>query len=64
MRERDWWIDKFQAAGWLRDAIHCQFERECQQHRLPQRMDWDVFVFSPGKNAHIRSDARAIAAAE
>jgi ADP-heptose:LPS heptosyltransferase/2-polyprenyl-3-methyl-5-hydroxy-6-metoxy-1,4-benzoquinol methylase len=48
IRDRAWWIDRFLAAGWRQDTIHRWFERECQRHKLPQQMGWDVLVFSPG----------------
>lgn len=49
MQTREWWVERFRAAGWHRDAIHRRFERECRRHPLVQRMNWDVFVFTPGE---------------
>ncbi|MDA9504184.1 hypothetical protein XI09_05280 [Bradyrhizobium sp. CCBAU 11386] len=47
LRDRSWWCERFREAGWRKDALHRQFERTVQGHPTPQRMDWDLHVFSP-----------------
>jgi hypothetical protein len=47
MHERRWWQERFLAAGWRQDALHRIVERRCQQHPLPMRMGWQVYVFAP-----------------
>jgi cyclopropane fatty-acyl-phospholipid synthase-like methyltransferase len=47
MRDRQWWLSQFIDAGWHQDALHRAFERVCQDHTLPRRMGWTVYVFSP-----------------
>jgi hypothetical protein len=45
---RGWWEDVFRRAGWRRDPLHRIAERRCQEHPLPRRMGWEIFLFAPG----------------
>jgi hypothetical protein len=45
----EWWQREFINAGWRQDALHHAFQRMCQSHVLPNRMRWNVYVFSPGE---------------
>jgi glycosyltransferase involved in cell wall biosynthesis/SAM-dependent methyltransferase len=47
-RSRGWWVEVFRRAGWQQDPLHRVVERLCQQHPLPQRMGWEIFLFAPG----------------
>jgi cyclopropane fatty-acyl-phospholipid synthase-like methyltransferase len=47
LRDRQWWQRQFIDAGWRQDPIHRAFERACQDHSIPTRMGWTVYVFSP-----------------
>ncbi|WP_404559169.1 glycosyltransferase family 9 protein [Bradyrhizobium niftali] len=46
MRDRTWWQQQFNAAGWRQDSIHRGFERSCQAHPFVRRMNWSVYVFA------------------
>ncbi|HEU0301089.1 MAG TPA: methyltransferase domain-containing protein, partial [Longimicrobium sp.] len=45
---REWWMERFRRAGWRQDALHRVAERAFQEHPLPRRMGWEVFLFAPG----------------
>lgn len=45
MRPRDWWHGLFLRAGWRQDAIHRALARRCQEHDLPRKMGWQVYVY-------------------
>jgi glycosyltransferase involved in cell wall biosynthesis/SAM-dependent methyltransferase len=47
MRPRAWWHAEFLRAGWRQDALHRIVARACQQHELPRRMNWKVYVYAP-----------------
>lgn len=47
MRPRAWWHEEFLRAGWRQDALHRIVARSCQQHELPRRMNWKVYVYAP-----------------
>ncbi|MFN2599501.1 MAG: glycosyltransferase [Pyrinomonadaceae bacterium] len=47
LRPRAWWGEQFAAAGWRQGALGRIAERACQQHQLPKRMGWKVYVYSP-----------------
>jgi SAM-dependent methyltransferase len=47
MRPRAWWHAEFLRAGWRQDALHRIVARSCQQHELPRRMNWKVYVYAP-----------------
>jgi ADP-heptose:LPS heptosyltransferase/glycosyltransferase involved in cell wall biosynthesis/2-polyprenyl-3-methyl-5-hydroxy-6-metoxy-1,4-benzoquinol methylase len=49
LRDRSWWRERFLEAGWRQDAVHKIAERTCQADALPAKMDWTVYVFSPGQ---------------
>jgi ADP-heptose:LPS heptosyltransferase/glycosyltransferase involved in cell wall biosynthesis/SAM-dependent methyltransferase len=46
LRDRDWWMDCFERAGWHQDALHRNFESVAQRHRVPTQMGWNVHVMS------------------
>jgi ADP-heptose:LPS heptosyltransferase len=48
LQSRAWWHDRFSQAGWQQDPLHRVAERACRAHALPQRMGWDIYVYSPG----------------
>ncbi len=47
MRSRAWWHAEFLRAGWRQDALHRIVARACQQHALPRRMNWKIYVYAP-----------------
>jgi 2-polyprenyl-3-methyl-5-hydroxy-6-metoxy-1,4-benzoquinol methylase len=48
LRSRDWWHQLFLQAGW--SAAHSDLQRACQDHPLPRKMGWKVFVYRPEEN--------------
>jgi glycosyltransferase involved in cell wall biosynthesis/SAM-dependent methyltransferase len=48
-QSREWWAEVFLRAGWRQDPLHRVAERHFQQHPLPQRMGWEIFLFAPGQ---------------
>src|SRR5262249_17372152 len=48
LRTRSWWHDQLLQAGWRQDPLHRIVNRMCQDHALPKRMGWQVYVFAPG----------------
>ena len=46
-RPRRWWHEVFLTAGWRQDAIHRVAERVCQNHELPRKMSWKVYLYAP-----------------
>jgi 2-polyprenyl-3-methyl-5-hydroxy-6-metoxy-1,4-benzoquinol methylase len=46
LRSRAWWHSRFLLAGWRQDALHRVAVRSCQEHPLPQRMSWELFLYS------------------
>lgn len=46
LRSRTWWHELFVRCGWRQDALHRIAERACRSHSLPQRMRWQVFLYS------------------
>jgi ADP-heptose:LPS heptosyltransferase/2-polyprenyl-3-methyl-5-hydroxy-6-metoxy-1,4-benzoquinol methylase len=46
LRSRTWWHELFVRSGWRQDALHRIAERACRNHGLPQRMSWQMFVYS------------------
>jgi glycosyltransferase involved in cell wall biosynthesis/SAM-dependent methyltransferase len=49
VRDRAWWLALFRRAGWQQDALHRMAERACQRHSLSSRMQWDMYLLSPGE---------------
>lgn len=47
MRSRAWWHELFLEAGWRQDHMGRIVERLCQNHSLPGKMGWKVFVYAP-----------------
>ncbi|HEY3835437.1 MAG TPA: class I SAM-dependent methyltransferase, partial [Bryobacteraceae bacterium] len=47
LRSRQWWHDLFLRCGWRKDPLHETIERACQQHSLPAKMGWQIFLYSP-----------------
>jgi ADP-heptose:LPS heptosyltransferase/SAM-dependent methyltransferase len=47
MRTRAWWHDLFVRAGWRQDALHRMAQRRCQEHELPRRMQWQIYLYAP-----------------
>jgi ADP-heptose:LPS heptosyltransferase/2-polyprenyl-3-methyl-5-hydroxy-6-metoxy-1,4-benzoquinol methylase len=47
MRTPQWWHEAFLGIGWRQDDLHRIVERLCQNHELPKRMGWKVYVYSP-----------------
>ena len=47
LQSRVWWQERFLQAGWVQDPLHRVAERACRAHPLPQRMRWEIFVYSP-----------------
>jgi hypothetical protein len=45
MRTRAWWHDLFVRADWRQEAIHRALARRCQDHDLPRKMGWQVYVY-------------------
>jgi cyclopropane fatty-acyl-phospholipid synthase-like methyltransferase len=43
----EWWDARFREAEWRQTPLQRNFERLCQQHDLPRRMGWTVYVYSP-----------------
>lgn len=43
MRDRRWWNDRFEEAGWA----PCPTQQVVERHPLPTRMMWDVYIFEP-----------------
>jgi hypothetical protein len=44
---RGWWDALFRESGWRQSAMDRNFELLCQNHDLPRRMGWTVYVYSP-----------------
>jgi glycosyltransferase involved in cell wall biosynthesis/SAM-dependent methyltransferase len=53
LQSRAWWHERFLRAGWLQDPLHRVAERACRAHALPQRMGWEIFVYSPTDRANV-----------
>ena len=47
LRSARWWHERFTQAGWRRDALHAMLENACQNHPLPSKMGWKLFLYSP-----------------
>jgi glycosyltransferase involved in cell wall biosynthesis len=47
MRTHQWWHEKFLSTGWRQDELHRIVQRLCQNHYLPTRMNWRVYVYVP-----------------
>ena len=47
MRTRAWWHDLFSQTGWRQDPVHRVAARACQEHDLPKRMGWKVYLYAP-----------------
>ena len=47
LQSRAWWHERFLSTGWQQDPLHRVAERACRAHPLPQRMGWEIFVYSP-----------------
>lgn len=47
MRPREWWESAFLRAGWRQDHVHKLAQRFCQNHALPLKMGWQVYLFVP-----------------
>ncbi|HYP53271.1 MAG TPA: methyltransferase domain-containing protein, partial [Pyrinomonadaceae bacterium] len=47
MKTRGWWHETFTRAGWRQDALHRLAQRACQRHELPERMNWQVYLYAP-----------------
>jgi glycosyltransferase involved in cell wall biosynthesis/2-polyprenyl-3-methyl-5-hydroxy-6-metoxy-1,4-benzoquinol methylase len=47
LRPRNWWHQAFLSAGWRQDYLHRVAQRACQNHELPSRMGWNVYVYAP-----------------
>ncbi len=47
IRSRGWWHERFMEAGWRQDGLHRVVQRICQDHELPARMGWKMFVYAP-----------------
>jgi len=47
LRSRTWWHDRFIAAGWRQDALHRTLQHLCNNHELPRKMRWRMFVYAP-----------------
>ena len=47
VRSRTWWHERFMEAGWRQDGLHRVVQRICQEHELPVRMGWKVYVYAP-----------------
>jgi hypothetical protein len=45
VRDRPWWNDRFEEAGWAQSPA----QRVVEQHPFPTRMMWDVYIFEPGQ---------------
>ncbi|HEX8903210.1 MAG TPA: hypothetical protein VF771_00035, partial [Longimicrobiaceae bacterium] len=50
-QSRAWWEELFQRAGWRQDPLHRIAQRCVQEHPLPRRMGWEIFLFAPGDGA-------------
>ena len=44
---RQWWEVLIREAGWRQDALGRNFAHLCQEHALPRRMGWNVYVYAP-----------------
>lgn len=47
LRSRAWWHSLFLDVGWCQNTLHRVAERACQNHELPRRMGWELFVYAP-----------------
>jgi len=47
LQSRAWWHELILRAGWRQDPLHRLVERTLQQHPLPKRMAWQMFVYAP-----------------
>ena len=48
-RDRSWWHERFLNAGWRQDPLHQAMEKACQRQPLPQRMGWEIFLYTAGR---------------
>ncbi|HEX8212581.1 MAG TPA: methyltransferase domain-containing protein [Longimicrobium sp.] len=48
LRTREWWHQRFLAAGWEQDPLHRNVETLFRRHALARRMGWKLFVYAPG----------------
>jgi glycosyltransferase involved in cell wall biosynthesis/SAM-dependent methyltransferase len=47
LRSRQWWHEQFLSAGWRQDPLHRALQRFCQDHELPKRMGWWLYLYAP-----------------
>jgi len=47
LRSREWWHEKFTAAGWRQDPLHRVVQNLCKSDELPTRMGWELFIYAP-----------------
>ena len=47
MRTRDWWHERFLAAGWRQDALHRALARQLQRRPQVERMGWCTYLYAP-----------------
>jgi 2-polyprenyl-3-methyl-5-hydroxy-6-metoxy-1,4-benzoquinol methylase len=44
---RTWWHERFLDCGWRQDPLHREMQRFCQNHELPSRIGWSIYLYSP-----------------
>jgi cyclopropane fatty-acyl-phospholipid synthase-like methyltransferase len=48
IKSRKWWHEVILKAGWRQDPLHKIVQQMCQDHELPKKMGWRVYVYAPG----------------
>ena len=61
MRTRAWWHEQFLRAGWRQDPLHRMLARACQQHELPRKMGWQMYMYAAPMTASSSISRRASA---
>jgi 2-polyprenyl-3-methyl-5-hydroxy-6-metoxy-1,4-benzoquinol methylase len=46
VRTHTWWHDLFLKAGWRQDGCHRTLQDLCNQHPLPRKMGWRLYVYA------------------
>ena len=46
LRTRNWWHGLFIEAGWRQDPLHRTLAHICNNHELPRKMGWQLYVYA------------------